>query len=419
MTRNPAQHHADLRGAARLATEATAGLTDLVEAMHERIARVPGLATASPSERTAGITGLVYKTVRGVTRLVGGSVDALLGLLTPALMAPQRDPADPDADATWPNTDPPAPQREALVAALNGVLGDHLAASANPLATSMALRHQGRALVLQAAALKARLPQAGGRVLVAVHGLCMNDLQWRREGHDHAQALARDAGFTSIYLHYNSGQHISTNGQALAQQLEQLAEAWPGGLDSLTLLCHSMGGLLARSALHHATLAGHSWPARLQQLVFLGTPHHGAPLERAGNWVDILLGAAPYAAPLARLARVRSAGITDLRHACLVDADWAGRDRFARGGAGPLHLPLPTSLACYAVAASMGEAGGDLKDTVLGDGLVPLRSALGQHKRADRCLMFAPQHTQVVFKTHHMALLSSAEVYQALRRWLA
>ena len=33
---------ADLRGAARLATDATAGLTNLVEAMHERIARLPG-----------------------------------------------------------------------------------------------------------------------------------------------------------------------------------------------------------------------------------------------------------------------------------------------------------------------------------------------------------------------------------------
>ena len=94
---------ADMRAAARLATEATAGLADLVEAMHERIARLPGVPAPAVGGRTGGITGLVYKTVRGVTRLVGGSVDGLLGLLTPAL---------------GPLTEsPPRADREAIVAA--------------------------------------------------------------------------------------------------------------------------------------------------------------------------------------------------------------------------------------------------------------------------------------------------------------
>jgi len=86
MPRRLPLRNSDLRGAARLATDATAGLTDLVEAMHERIARVPGLGQAALDGRTGGISGLIYKTVRGVTRLVGGSVDGLLGLLTPALV---------------------------------------------------------------------------------------------------------------------------------------------------------------------------------------------------------------------------------------------------------------------------------------------------------------------------------------------
>jgi hypothetical protein len=103
----------DVRGAARLATDATAGLTDLVEA-DARAHRPPARHRRGTRAKAAprGITGLVYKSVRGVTRLVGGSIDALLGLLTPALAAP--------ADA------PPNPEREALVAALNGVLGDYL-----------------------------------------------------------------------------------------------------------------------------------------------------------------------------------------------------------------------------------------------------------------------------------------------------
>ncbi|MGE5116969.1 MAG: esterase/lipase family protein, partial [Betaproteobacteria bacterium] len=292
--------HADLRGAARLVADATAGVTDLVEAVHERIARVPLVGRPKVDGRVGGIAGAVYGSVRGVTRAVGGSIDALLRLL---------EPAGPAGDTS--------PRREAAVAALNGVLGDHLAASANPLAIAMALRRDGRALLLDRDALAARLPEAGPSLVVLLHGLCMSDLQWTRAGHDHGRALAADLGFTPLHLHYNSGLHVSTNGQALSALLERLAEQWPRPLQRLVLVGHSMGGLVARSALHDAAAAGRRWPARVSDLVFLGTPHHGAPLERVGNWVESVLGATPYAAPLARLGRLRSAGITDLRHGSL------------------------------------------------------------------------------------------------------
>jgi hypothetical protein len=400
----PPQPATVLRGAARLATDATAGLTDLVEAMHERVARVPGLDPRPLDGRTGGVTGLVYKSIRGVTRLVGGSIDALLGLLAPTL-GPGH----------------PSPEREAIVAALNGVLGDYLAASSNPLATAMTLRWQGQALALASppSELAASLPGAGGRLLVLVHGLCMNDLQWRRGGHDHGAALARDHGFSPVYLRYNSGLHVSINGRALAGQLEQLVGAWPQPIERLVLLGHSMGGLVLRSALHSGAIAGHAWPARVGDLVCLGTPHHGAPLERAGHWVDQVLGATPYSAPFARLGKVRSAGITDLRHGLLLDEDWVGRDRFERGGDRRQVVSLPAHVRCFAAAASIGAQAGDLKDRLLGDGLVPLDSALGRHPDPLRTLDFGAERQWVGHGMNHMDLLSRAEVYEQLRRWLA
>jgi pimeloyl-ACP methyl ester carboxylesterase len=402
MARRAPIRNADLRGAARLATDATAGLTDLVEAMHERVARLPGVPAPRLDGRTGGITGLVYKTIRGVARVVGGSIESLLGLLVPAL-AP----------------DETVPEREALIAALNGVLGDYLAATANPLATSMALRRDGRALQLDAAALAANLPDVSGNVLVMIHGLCMNDLQWTREGHNHGAALGSALGLTPIYLHYNSGLHVSLSGRAFAQQLEHLVDQWPQPVQRLALVGHSMGGLLARSALHYGTQAGHRWPMRLTDMVFLGTPHHGAPLERAGNWVDIVLGATPYAAPFARLGKVRSAGITDLRHGNLLDEDWVGRDRFSRHADRRQHLPLPTEVRCCAVAGSLGQRSGDLKDSLLGDGLVPLASALGQHRNPARCLVFPQDRQWIGYGMNHLDLLKHPEVYAQLLRWLA
>ena len=73
--------------------------------------------------------------------------------------------------------------------------------------------------------------------------------------------------------------------------------------------------------------AGHRWRATLRSLICLGTPHHGAPLERGGNLLERLLGVTRYSAPLARLARLRSAGVTDLRYGNVLDEDWAYHDK--------------------------------------------------------------------------------------------
>ena len=170
-------HPTDLHGFSRLTVDAVAGLTDLVEAMHHNIVSTTVPLGKAPSGRTRGITGFVYRSIRGVTRLVGGGLDAVLGRLVPLFGEKQS-----------------SPEREAVLAALNGVLGDYLEASGNPLAIRMCLRRNGHALQLDNTALAAAIPDAGGKLLVLAHGLCMNDLQWKRQGHDHGAALARDLG---------------------------------------------------------------------------------------------------------------------------------------------------------------------------------------------------------------------------------
>ena len=402
MSKQSHLHPSDLRGFSRLTIDAVGGLTDLVEAMHHNIASTPAILGKPKSGRTTGITGLVYRSVRGMTRLVGGGLDAVLGRLVPLFGEKQS-----------------SPEREAILAVLNGVLGDYLEVSGNPLTIHMRLRRDGRPLQLDKAALSSAIPNAGGKLLVLAHGLCMNDLQWKRQGHDHGAALARDLGCTSVYLHYNSGRHISVNGREFADLLEALLAHWPVPVKELTILGHSMGGLLARSAWHYGTAAGHAWPQRLKKLVFLGTPHHGAPMERGGNWIDITLGASPYTAPLSRLGKIRSAGITDLRHTYLLDEDWHGRDRFARSAGHHAAVPLPENVLCYAIAGTTGKQAGDLKDRLIGDGLVPLASALGCHAEDDRNLMFPPDRQWIAHATGHLDLLCRTQVYERISNWLA
>ena len=294
-----------------------------------------------------------------------------------------------------------------------------MADSGNPLAIPMSLRVDWPAArTARAGELAASVPRAGSKLLVLVHGLCMSDRQWARAGHDHGQVLADEFGYTPLYLHYNSGRHVSQNGREFAALLERLVTQWPVPVQELVILGHSMGGLVTRSACHHAAQSRHAWLARLKSLVFLGTPHHGAPLERGGRRVDVLLGLSPYVAPFARLGKARSAGITDLRYGNLQDADWQGRDRHAQQHDDRQPTPLPDGVAAYLVAATTAERAGGLHGKLIGDGLVPVASALGEHRDPALALSVPKSQQHIVTSCGHLDLLCRDEVHAQLRRWL-
>lgn len=388
----------DLRGASRMAVDATVAVADLVEALHQHIARNPSrFGGPAVAGAVGGVTGLVYESIRGVARVVGVGIDRALAELAPLVREVE-----------------PTPQGEAVLAALNGVLGDYLAETGNPLGVAMELRRDGAPLELTHAGLAPLgSPQ---RLLVLVHGLCMNDRQWLVDGHDHGAALERDLGCLRVYLRYNTGLHISTTGRAFAALLEELTTHCP--VEELLIVGHSMGGLVARSAFQFGSLARHGWTRRLRKLVFLATPHHGTPYERGGNWLQWVLGASGYTEPFARASRLRSAGITDLRHGNLLDEDWQGRGRFAHGKDTRAALPLPAGVECYAVAATMGATAGVVAEHLLADGLVPLASALGRHRDPARVLAFPEANTFVATDTGHLEILGRPEVYERLREWL-
>jgi pimeloyl-ACP methyl ester carboxylesterase len=384
--RNPV---ADLRGAARMAVDATAAMVDVVERMHRTILARPAPFGAAVGGATRGITGLVYRSVRGGTRLVGRGIDASLRLLEEVV---------PDGASTA--------QRDALLAIANGVYGDYLHRTRNPLAIEMSLRHRGRTLDVSdpVRGLMATGALPNGRILVLIHGLCMNDRQWRRDGVDRAAELGEALGYTPLHLRYNTGLHVWENGERLAGALESLAAHWSPAVDEIAIVGHSMGGLVARSACRTAGEQGHAWLECLSKLVFLGTPHHGAPLERGGHGVDLFLSLSPYSAPLA-LGKARSAGIQDLRHG-----------RITAGGHRP--VPLPAHVQCYAAAAALASRRGRLAERLVGDGLVPLDSALGRHTDGARRLRIPREHQWIGYEMGHLALLHRPEVYAQLRTWL-
>jgi pimeloyl-ACP methyl ester carboxylesterase len=387
----------DLRGVARLGCDATLEITHIVEGVHGSFARLPG-PLAMPAR---SLSSFVYGSIRAIAGGVRFGADRALALLE-----------SEDRDAS------PDPAREALLAALNGVVGDHLAADGNPFAIPMQFRAGGRAVRCVPEELAATFPNARRRLVILVHGLCMSDLQWHRGGHHHGVALERDHDVTAIHLHYNSGRHVSQNGRELADQLESLVSAWPVPIQEIHVIGHSMGGLVTRSALHYATIGGRRWPSLVSRVVYLGTPHHGASLERAGNRFHALAGSLPFVASLAVLGRLRSAGITDLRHGNLLDEDWQGSDRFDGHEDRRSIVPLAPGVRHLCVAATLAERPGALVDRLAGDGLVPLDSATGRHRDPQRSLAFEPEALHVVARTGHLDLLSHPDVYRRLRAWI-
>jgi pimeloyl-ACP methyl ester carboxylesterase len=363
--------------------------------MHANIAAASPPLGEGTNGRARGISGLVYGSIRGINRATGSGVDLALALLDRPPFTGMR---------------LPQPHWDAALGVLNGVVGDHLVEQGNPLALPMQLRSGGRPIQ------RGEHP-SGGKLLLLVHGLCMNDRQWRRDGHDHGSALARELGYTPLYLFYNSGRHVSENGRELSALLEELVVGAATPVEELTIVGHSMGGLVARSACHIAAEEGHSWPDSLRRIVFLGTPHHGAPLERVGSWVQSRAELSPYVAPLARLGMLRSAGITDLRHGSLRDEDW--RDADAEGRDPRRPLALPADVACHAIAGTLATPEGGRHLGLLGDGLVPLESALGQHRESSRALSFPQSHQWVGEGMSHFDLLSRPEVYDVIRSWLS
>ncbi len=391
-----------LQGITQLITEATTGITDLVEAMHRRVVHPPFLPSTPVQDLITAIAGITYKNIKWSTRIIGGGLEKALEKLTPVLGSLKT-----------------TTEGEALRSVLNGLVGDYLEQKGNPLQLNMQFRHQSKQLLLNRQSLTDIYPNITGKILVMIHGSCMNDTQWTRKEHNHGTLLATELDKTPIYLLYNSGRHISTNGKEFSEQLETLVQQWPVSVEEIIIVAHSMGGLVTRSAVYYGQQQKKTWVRQLRKIVFLGTPHHGAPLERTGNYVDIVLESIAYAKPFARLGKVRSAGITDLRYGNLLDEDWQGFDRFEIQGDQRRHVPLPKRITCYSIAAVIEKTTDPLSPSVRGDTMVDLKSALGQHKNPEKQLLFKRKNTWVADGVSHMGLLNDPKVYEKIKDWLA
>jgi triacylglycerol esterase/lipase EstA (alpha/beta hydrolase family) len=313
------------------------------------------------------------------------------------------------------------PQGSALLAVLNGLIGDVLEREQSPLHQPMAVRVDGRGMSLDADALEAAFPAATPRLVVFLHGLMETELSWHRgaaEGREgYGARLERDVGCTPVYVRYNSGLHVSDNGRALDELLAGVADAWPVEVGEIALVGHSMGGLVCRSACYQASERGERWVGLVRHVVSLGTPHMGAPLSQGVHLASAALARLPETRPLSAFLRRRSAGIRDLRQGSLVDEDWKDSDPDALRAAACKEVPLLDGATHCFVAATVTSSPRHPVARLIGDWLVLEPSAAGRSRT--RRIPFEAEHGMHVGPAHHFALLNHPVVYERLHEWLA
>jgi pimeloyl-ACP methyl ester carboxylesterase len=392
-------------GAAQLALDCAGGLLRAVEKMHATIAnspmswtRVPDLSLRAPGS----VAGQIYT-------LLGGAHGHLAAAVARSIRSIAGAPAFSSDDA----------DRSVLSAAiLNGICGDYLEATQNPLAIEMSLRTLEAPIECSPQAIAAAYGHVSPHVAVWVHGLCLSEQQWvRRGGVTMGAHLNDDLDITPVYVRYNSGRHISTNGRELSDRLEQMIQAWPLPVQSLTLIGHSMGGLVVRSSAYYGDRDVRVWRKKLRNVICLGTPHHGSPLEKGGELLTRAMQANPYLDPLA-FGHIRSAGIRDLRYGSLIDEDWqhVGSDPNRADNRTP--VPLLPDVNHYFAAATVGHNDNDPLSRVVGDLLVRTASATGAHTDERKRIAIPPANCCIFSNMNHFDLLGDVRVYKQLVRWL-
>jgi len=392
-----------VRGSAQLMFDGISGLTHSVESMHRAIA----LTSTSWLDVISGTLPVqairqprAYSVIQKTCGHLNKGVAGLLGWLQE-----HADLAEiSDQELRW-------------VSALNGVCGDHLETTGNALAQPLRFMTRndcGKSMPYVA------LPDpttVSPNIVILVHGLCHSDQSWSRQGNmDLGQRLQDDLGLSPVYLRYNSGRHISTNGRELASMLDELTAAWPVPVESLCLVGYSMGGLVLRSACWYAELEQQQWLTKLRRVLFLGTPHHGSPLEKAGHAFDTAMQSVKYVAPL-MFGRKRSAGIKDLRNGNLLDEDWQNAKEEKPGEDNRRLVPLLPGVDYFFAAASVGSNTNDLKGHILGDMLVRLGSATGSHADGLRSLNVKSEHCRIFLEKNHFDLLSDERVHRQVIAW--
>ena len=402
----------EVRGLGVLIAQLTDRIVDPIEGTHraftDRAFRVVG-ASADPVRKVHdGLVGVLYDSIRlaGTALGVGVSIGGIA-----AGRGRDLRPISRSAGGSG------------FIATVNGVIGDQLEAERSELSIGMGIRDLDGAVVTpRRDGLGRAFPDATPRLVVMVHGLVETERCWRGRKDDDeievpalGERLFESLGFTPLTIRYNTGRRISRNGEDLAHLLDQIVAEWPQPVESIALVGHSMGGLVARSAAHAARESGHAWIAALRHVVTLGTPHLGSVVEKAVSVLSRGLRITAEGRPLADFLDARSVGIKDLRFGAVVEDDWSGIDSDALFPDPVGDLAPVDGVGYHFVAGAITTDPRHPFGVLVGDWMVRVPSGTGRGRRR----RVEATNVHVLGGRHHFDLLHDPAVHDQICDWLA
>lgn len=314
----------------------------------------------------------------------------------------------------------------AINSAINGAIGDHLESTDNPLSLNMGFYHQNEPLSLNADNLQKHFPALTGKICIMVHGLCVNESAWSAYSQQHwgkqqdfGQLLQAELDYSPFYVRYNTGRHISHNGRDLDLLIEELVENYPVKVQDIIIIGHSMGGLVARSANHYTASSHTRWHTQLSQVICLGSPHLGAPLEQVAHLGTALLDQVPFTRPIATIIRQRSIGIKDLRYGYVTDEDWTTQDQDSLTGNKRKMAQKLQHVKYSFIGSSLSSDTQHPVAHTLGDILVPVKSSTGQHHAEELRVPYCDDRYKLLGGINHIALQNHPLAYQQIKTWLS
>ncbi len=399
---------AELRAAGRLGGHVFTDVVSRIEQAHQAVAD----RAFRPGRQVGAQARLVHDAIsRGVylaIRSAGSAAGAISGEVA-SVLGNRSLPAGT------------APGGNLALAALNAVAGDRLGPDVQPLAIRMAVRAGGRDVDLTAENLAEAFPDATPRLAVFIHGLAETENSWERGGDErecYGRRMQTELGYSPIYVRYNTGRHISENGQDLALLLDRLTAAWQVQAEELLLVGHSMGGLVIRSACHYGQESPAPWTRLVRHVFYLGSPHLGAPLARTLGLAGSALSRSPETRPFVTMINGSSSGVKDLRHGYLLLEDWAGCDQDSCLRDHRHDAPLLPGASHYTVSATITGDPGSPFGAVVGDLLVTPASAHGQRGLRQH-VPFPVDSRRRLGGMHHFDLLGHPAVWAAIRGLLS
>lgn len=389
---------------------ATERLTTPVEGIHDAIAdRWFGLAgqrVAPVRDVYRAVTTPIYKSVRLTGSVVGTAVG--LGAIAVASRKELR--------PLWHSS-----RGSDIQAVVNSVWGDELERRSSPMSIDLGLRDvHGESIGLDADSLALAFPEPLSRLVVLIHGLGETERCWQAPTAGDGSAigladtLASDS-FSPLLVRYNTGRHVSDNGIALAALLDEITQVWPVSVEEIALVGHSMGGLVARSAVYAGQQAEYDWADTIGHVVTLGSPHLGSPIEKTANIASWGLGLMPESRPLGEFLNYRSAGIKDLRFGAVVEGDWSKGDPDELLTDLVQDPPLPEGVKQHFVAGVITAEPAHPVGAVVGDLIVRVGSGIGRGRRR----RIEATDVLVVGGKRHPDLVHDPAVQEQVRVWLA